>query len=256
MKIRFKNREQAALSHFFKDEHKVVIKQMTLQGYYTYTLFNENLNEITVNENQVEITDHDMSDMIPRNDLAYGKEFYINRLLIELIPLQPGQFISTQSLWVAGKLVRFFEKYNYEIPDSYKDRVLSEDHKMSLIEGFLMAINPYMERKFIGGNYFEYFEFYKGKAVSEIELKINDSLEELNITEYKTLLKAFIEKSLNDTYDNEVISKNYSATLFALVDSLFIYEITRIFSYKTFYDNCFVIEYQNEYFYLNQYWWG
>ncbi|KAB1229586.1 hypothetical protein [Chryseobacterium viscerum] len=256
MKIRFKNREQAALSHFFKDEHKVIIKEATLQGYYRYTLFNENLNEILVNDNQVVVTDHDMSDMIQRNDLGYGKEFYINQFLIELLPLQPGQFISTRSLWVAGKLLRFFEKYNYEIPDSYRDRVLNETYKMNLIEGFLMAINPYMERKFIGGNYFESFEFYKGKAISEIQLKINDSLNELAIADYKSLLKTFIMKSLHDTYDNEENSKTFSNNLFILIDSLFVYEITRIFSYKTFYDDCFVIEYQNEYYYLNQFWWG
>ncbi|MFZ4927567.1 hypothetical protein [Chryseobacterium sp. Mn2064] len=256
MKIRFKNKKQAALSHFFKDEHRVIIKEKTLQGYYSYTLFNENLHEITVNENQVEETDSDMSDMIQRNDLGYGREFYINEFIIKLLPLQPGQFISTRSLWVAGKLVRYFEKYDYEIPDPYKERVLNENYKMNLIEGFLMAVNPYMERKFKGGNYFESFELYKGKAMSEIELKINDSLNELDRKDYKNLLTNFIEKALHDTHDNEVHSKNFSSTLFFLIDSLFVYDITRIFSYKTFYDDCFVIEYQNEYYYLNQFWWG
>ncbi len=256
MKVRFKNQKQAALSHFFKEEHRVIIKEKTLQGYYCYTLFNENLHEITVNDDQVEITDHDMSDMIQRNDLGYGREFYINQFLIELLPLQPGQFINTQSLWAAGKLLRYFEKYNYEIPDSYKDSVLNKKYKMHLIEGFLMAINPYMERKFMGGNYFESFEFYKGKPIPEIQLENYESLNEINLADYKNLLKTFIEKSLNDTYDNEAHSKNFASTLFVLIDSLFVYDITRIFSYKTFYNDCFVIEYQNEYYYLNQFWWG
>lgn len=250
MKIRFKNKELS------KGEYRVVAKSADLSGGYTYIYFNENLQEMRVRDCDMEITDHDTSDMVQRNDLNYGKEFYINEFITQLIPLHPGCILSTGHIWLASKLFRYFEKYNYEIPDSYRSKVLNENHKMSLIEGFLMAINPYMERKFIGGHYFEYFEFYKGKAISEIELKINDSLEELNVTEYKTLLKAFIEKSLNDTYDNEEISKNYAGALFSLVDSLFIYEITRIFSYKTFYDDCFVIEHQNEYYYLNQYWWG
>ncbi|MGH1516001.1 hypothetical protein [Chryseobacterium sp. JK1] len=256
MKIRFKNKELITRPHLLQDEYRVIIKEKTLQGYYCYTFFNDQLHELTVNENEVEVTDHDMSDMIQRNDLGYGRELYINEFLIKLLPLQPGQFISTRSLWTAGKLFRYFEKYNYEIPDSYKEKVLNESYKMNLIEGFLMAINPYMERKFKGGNYFESFELYKGKAVSEIDLKINDSLNELDRKDYKDLLKYFIEKALYDTDDNEMHSKNFSSTLFVLIDSLFVYDITRIYSYKTFYDNCFVIEYQNEYYYLNQFWWG
>ncbi len=192
--------------------------------------------------------------MIQRNDLSYGLEFYINEFFIECIPLEPGQIITIEEIWQASKAFRYFEKYNYEIPESYREKALNENYKMNLIEGFLMAINLYMERKFMGGDYYEYFKFYKGKAISEIKLDSKGSLKELKAAEYKILFKNFIEKSLHDNPDNEENSRRFSDTLFTLVDSLFIYDITRIFSYKTMYDDCFVIEYHGEYYYLNQYW--
>lgn len=256
MKIRIKNKEITTSAKLFQNEYRVVAKEKDIQGEYRYTYFNDELQVMIISDHQVEITDPDMSDMIQRNDLGYGSEFYINEFFIQLIPLERGHIISTGHIWHASKTFRYFEKYNYQIPDSYRDKALNENYKMNLIEGLLMAINPYMEKKFIGGHYFEYFRFYKGKPVTEIELKINDTLEELNIKEYKQLLKNFIEKSLCDTPENAEHSKNFSCTLFTLIDSLFIYEITRIFSYKTFYDDCFVIEHQNEYYYLNQFWWG
>lgn len=256
MKIRFKNKEMALKTNLLQDEYRVVAKEADLGGGYTYVFFNENLQEMSVQDTHVEITDDDMSDMVQRNDLWYGREFYVNELLMNQIELKQGHIISTRTVWLASKAFRYFEEYNYEIPDTYRDRVFNENYKMNLIEGFLMAVNPYMERKFAGGNYFESFEFYKGKAISEIELEINDSIEELNVIEYKQLLKSFIERYLHDTEGNTENSKAFSNTLFALIDALFIYDITRIFSYKTFYDNCFVIEHQNEYYYLNQFWWG
>lgn len=256
MKIRIKNKEKAILSKLCKDEYRVVTKHEDLEGGYTYLIFNENFQEMMLKDDLVEITDNDMSNMIQRNDLWYGRNFYVNEFLVNLLQLEPGSHISIGHIWSASKAFRYFEKYNYEIPDHYKNTALNEKYKMNLIEGFLMAINPYIERKFIGGNYFESFEFYKGKAVSEIKLKLGESLTELDVVEYKDLLKSFIEKYLHGTQHNEENSKMFAGTFFVLIDSLFIYDITRIFSYKTFYNNCFVIEHQNEYYYLNKFWWG
>ncbi|REC60081.1 hypothetical protein DRF65_23110 [Chryseobacterium pennae] len=256
MKIRFKDKEVARSVNALQNEYKVVAKEKDRQGEYVYTYFNDELHVMKTSGDHIEITDDDMSDMIQRNDLGFGNEFYINEFFIQLLPVNNGHLINISHIWSASKVFRYFEKYNYQIPDSYRDKALNENYKIGLIEGFLMAIKPYMERKFTGGNYFESFEFYKGKAISEIELNINDSLEELNVSEYKELLKNFIEKYLHDTEENTSNSKAFSNTLFALIDSLFIYDITRIFSYKTFYNNCFVIEHQNEYYYLKQFWWG
>lgn len=254
MKIRFKNKEAVIKGNLHNDEYRVLAREKNLNGRYSYTFFNDDLQAIKVGENKVEITDSDRSDMIQRNDLSYGLEFYINEFFIKWIPLEPGQIITTEHIWQASKAFRYFEKCDYEIPDSYRDKALNENYKMNLIEGFLMAINLYMERKFMGGDYYEYFKFYKGKPISEIKLDSKDSLEELDAAEYKNLFKVFIEKSLHDTPDNEENSRRFSDALFTLVDSLFIYDITRIFSYRTIDDDCFVIEYQGEYYYLDQYW--
>lgn len=191
MKIRIKNKEKAILAKLCKDEYRVVAKQEDLEGGYSYLIFNENFQEIRLKDNTVNVTDDDMSDMIQRNDLWFGRNFYVNELLMNLLQLGPGGYVSINHIWLASKAFRYFEKYNYEIPDSYRNTALNESHKMALIEGFLMAINPYLERKFIGGNYFESFEFYKGKAVSEIELKLGESLTELDVVDYKDLLKNF-----------------------------------------------------------------
>ncbi|MCS3529581.1 hypothetical protein [Chryseobacterium sp. JUb7] len=256
MKIRIKNRQKAIASKMHKDEYKVVAKREDLRAGYTYVIFNDNLQEMFFKDNAVEITDHDMSDMIQRNDLWYGRNFYVNELIVKLLELKEGSNISTNHIWSASKAFRYFEKYDYEIPESYKNTALNEEYKIGLIEGFLMAINPYIERKFTGGNYFENFGFYKGKAVSEIKLEIGESLAELDVTNYKILLKKFIEDFLHDTASGEETSKIFSDTFFTLIDSLFINEISRIFSYKTFYNDCFVIEHRNEYYYVNKFWFG
>ncbi len=254
MKIRFKNREAAIKGNLYKDEYIVLAREKNLKGRYNYIFFNDDLQTIRVGEYKVEVTDPDMSDMVQRNDLSYEQEFYINEFFIQLVPLEQGQIITTEQIWPASKAFRYFEKYNYEIPDSYRDKALNKNYKMNLIDGFLIAINLYIERKFMGGDYYEYFKFYKGKTISEIQLNSKDNIEELNAAEYKNLFKIFIEKTLYDTPDNEENSRRFSDTLFTLVDSLFIYDITRIFSYKTTDADCFVIEYQNEYYYLHQYW--
>ncbi|MBB6369242.1 hypothetical protein [Chryseobacterium shigense] len=256
MKIRFKDEKRTISGKLLKDEYRVVAREEDLEGGYTYVFFDENFQDMRVKDIAVEIIDNDMSDMVQRNDLSYGRDLYVNEFLAELLELKRGHIISVQHIRAASKAFRYFEKYNYEIPDHYKNTALNENYKMNLIEGFLMAVNPYIERKFIGGNYFESFEFYKGNAVSEIELKPGETITELDVTGYKMLLKDFIESTLHDTDSNEINSKMFSNTLFGLIDSLFIYDISRIFSYKTFYNNFFVIEHRNEYYYLNQFWWG
>lgn len=256
MKIRFKNKEIALKTNLFQDEYRVVAKEADLGGGYTYIFFNENLQEMSVQDIHVEITDDDMSDMVQRNDLGYGHKFYINEFFIKLIPLEPGQIITTTHIWQASKAFRYFEKYNYEIPDSYRDRVFNEDYKMNLIEGYLLAVNHYIIEKFRDDEYREYegIEFYKWKPIDEIILKEGEYLEELDVDGYKSLLLSFIEKALFDKEPGEEKSKFLCRSFFQLIDALFVYDISKIYSYRTFYDNYFVIEYQNEYYYLNSFW--
>lgn len=117
MKIRFKNKEMALKTNLVQDEYRVVAKEADLGGGYTYVFFNENLQEMSVQDTHVEITDDDMSDMVQRNDLWYGREFYVNELLMNQIELKQGHIISTRTVWLASKAFRYFEEYNYEIPD-------------------------------------------------------------------------------------------------------------------------------------------
>lgn len=256
MKIRFKDKELAKRTNLLQDEYRVVVKEGHPKIGYTYTFFNENLQEMKVGDNNVEIIDHDMSDMVQRNDLGYGHEFYINELFIKLIPLELGNFITTSNIWQASKAFRYFEKYNYQIPDSYRDRVFNENYKMNLIEGYLLAVNHYIIEKFREDKYREYegLEFYKWKSIDEIILKEGEHLEELDVDGYKSLLLNFIEKALFDKEPGEERSKFLCKSFFQLIDALFVYDISKIYSYRTIYDNYFVIEYQNEYYYLNSFW--
>lgn len=256
MKIRFKNKEVAIQENFHKEEYKVLAREKNLKGRYNYTLFNDDLKAIRVSENKVEITDPDMSDMVQRNDVSYEQEFYINEFFIQLIPLEQGQRINTDHIWMASKAFRYFEKYKYEIPDSYREKALNENYKMNLIEGYLVAVNHYMMVKFDGGCYYENFRFYKGKVVHEIILKKIDYLEELNIDGYRNVLMNFIEKGLYDKEPGEEKSKYLCQSLFSFIDALFIDDIEEMYSYCNSYDDCIVIKYQNEYYYLNYFWFG
>lgn len=256
MKIRFKDKEMAKRTNLFQDEYRVVVKEGNPEMGYTYTFFNESLREMQVGDNYVEIIDPDISDMVQRNDLGYGNEFFINELFIELIPLDPGNFITTSNIWQASKAFRYFEKYNYQIPDSYRERVFNKEYKMNLIEGYLLAVNHYIIEKFREDKYCEYegLEFYKSKAVNEIYLKDHDSLEELDVNEYRRLLSGFIEKALFDKEPGEERSKLLCRSFFQLIDALFVYDISKIYSYRTLSDNYLIIEYQNEHYYLNSFW--
>lgn len=256
MKIRLKFKNDKKLNLLPKDEYRVLAREKNLKGRYNYTLFNDDLQAIRVSENKVEITDPDMSDMVQRNDLSYEQEFYINEFFVQLIPLERGQRVSTDHIWMASKAFRYFEKYKYEIPDVYRDKALNENYKMNLIEGYLVAVNHYMTVKFDGGCYYENFRFYKGKAVNEIILKKIDHLEELNIDEYKSALMSFIEKVLYDKEPGEEKSKSLCQSLFSFIDALFIDDIEKMYSYRNSYDDCIVIKYQNEYYYLNYFWFG
>lgn len=130
---------------------------------------------------------------------------------------------------------------------------------MNIIDGYLMAVNHYMMVKFEGGCYYENFSFYKGEAVEKIVLEDGDHLEKLNIngySEYANVLRSFIVNALYDKKPGEEKSKNLCKSLFRLIDAIFVYDIDTMYAYRNFYDDCIIMEYQNEYYYLNKFWSG
>lgn len=250
IRLKFKNDEESNL--LLKDEYMVI----AIHGYSlescSYGIFNDELVGTWVGSSAVEVIDEDRSELIQKG------AYYIHKRLDELLP-HSGGTLFLYGYRFCSKVYRFFEEYHYEIPESYRNTLLNEQYKMNLIDGYLMAVNHYMMVKFEGGCYYENFRFYKGESIDKIVLKEDDHMEEFNIGSsdgYKSVLFRFIEKTLYDKEPGEEKSKYLCQSLLSLIEALFIYDIDKMYTYQSFYDDCLIIKYQNEYYYLNKFWFG
>lgn len=132
--------------------------------------------------------------------------------------------------------------------------MLNEDNKLSRIEGFLLFTNHYLYEKFWDDKYRESLEFYKSKSLEYLmEKKLKDPVY-INVNNYKDELLKFIEKAFTKETILQGESKYYSKTLSSLINGLFIKEITSVQRLESFYDDCFIVEYENNYYILSNCW--
>lgn len=250
MKVRFKDRqnfknlEDYLVIGFGFDENNSRFYFIADDNFYIHRIF-------SLEDN---IIDDSLADYIRRDNLNGGREFYlenaINDLRKDLIDYDYINNPYYDHINNPYKNFKYFENKGYPISEDYERRILNEQAKLDRIEGFLMFANRYLLVNFGRASYSEGFEFFKGNSLDYLLEKKTKEPYYLPVIYYESELKEFIEKLLN-----EQEKRNYYADMLAgLIKAIFLRDITSVQKIKTFYYDCFVIEYENNFYSLCKYW--
>jgi hypothetical protein len=256
--MRVKLRESISRSGFTSESYMVIYYALGMDNQIMYGFFNDDLMVCNMLESSLIIVDNDKEDLIQKDNLNYNRTFFINKLLYEIFDLKDSYVqIQTHVIWYRAKLYLFFKAYNFRLTEHYLATALNEQYKLNLIEGFLLFANQYIVGKFEGGHYFEKLDFYKANTFqSWVEVNSESELVILDKTNYKQLILDLISDTLYQDEIGEEKSVGYVTDLFMLIDSIFIEPIDDIYKFETHYDNCLVIKYKEELYYLNKNWYG
>jgi hypothetical protein len=258
MRVKLKNIENKILPGFESESFMVIYFALGLDNQIMYGFFNDELMICNMLESSLIIVDEDKTDLIQRNELNYNRTFFLNKLLSEMFDFKNHYIeISDNGIWRKSKMSKFFNIYNYTLTEDYIKTALNEEYKLNLIEGYLMFANEYIIRKFEGGHYFERLDFYKEKTLQAgAQIKSEFELVKVDKSNYKKLMLDLISSTLYEVEIGEEKSQAYITDLFCLIDSIFIDEISELFTFETHYDNCIVIKYNGILYYLNKNWYG
>lgn len=258
MKIRITNTDYVQINGFTSESYNVIYYGSRIDSTIMYGVFNDDLRVCNLLDSSVVIVDDDKTNFIQRDELNWGRTFFIDSTLFECTNLQYNYLqLESETVWFKSKLIPFFINNNYKLTETFKNTALNENYKLNLIEGYLMFVNRYISPKFIGGHYFERLDFYKANSNNSVaEIESASDLTKLDKSNYNTLLINHISSALYEKEFGEEQSQGYISELFSLINSIFIEEIDDIYSYQTHYDSCLVIKYKDELYYLNKNWEG
>lgn len=248
MKVRFKNRDDFGRL----ESYQVIGFGLNLDNSEFYLIANDNFQIINLSLEIFEVIDSNLDDYKRRDELNYGRKFYLEKGLSQLHKTTESYaFLDNPK-----RNFKYFEEKKYPISEWYIKNVLNEEKKINEIQGFIACINIYIDRKFGKDHYREAFDFSKTDNLNHL---IKDIIEEpihFKTENYKDFFEDFIKNGLYDEEIGEEKSQGFVYALFKLIDDIFLREIMSVQRIQTFYDDCFIIEYENHFYILNKYWWG
>jgi hypothetical protein len=185
-----------------------------------------------------------------RDDLNSGMEFYLESGMNNFRK-------DLRNYWDLSnpyENVGYFADKKYPVSMGYEEKMLKEDNKLSRIEGALLFIDSYLYKQFWDATYREGLEFYKRNSLDDLlEKKINEPVP-IQLIHYKDELLKFIEKAFGTGERSIDRSGYYARTLSGLISALFVEEIASVQRLESFYEDCFIIEYEDTYYILSRYW--
>lgn len=211
-----------------------------------YNIADDNFNIGHMIPLHFDIIDDNIDDYIRRDSLNQGREFYLENSMNDL----HKDLNNIYEINNPYKNFKYFENKGYPISENYERSILNEQAKLDRIEGFLMFANMYLLKNFGRDSYSESFEFFKSNSLDYLLEKKTNEPYYVEVNNYESLLVNFIEKLLYV----EAKPNYYAKMLAGLVMSIFLREITSVQRIKTFYYDCFVIEYENNFYTLVKDW--
>ncbi len=197
-----------------------------------------------------DINDDTTDGYVRRDDLNFGLEFYLESEM-------SNSRRDLKNYWQINnpyENVRYFADKKYPVSLDYEKSMLNENNKLSRIEGALLFIDQYLYEQFWDSTYREGLQFYKRNSLDYfLEKKVKEP-EAIDVIDYKAELLKFIEKAFGAGEQSIDNSDYYARTLSGLISALFVNEIASVQKLESFYDNCFVIEYESRYYILSRYW--
>jgi len=197
-----------------------------------------------------DIIDAAADGYVRRDDLNSGMEFYLESEMNHARK-------DLRNYWDINnpyENVSYFADKKYPVSIDYEKSMLNEDNKLSRIEGALLFIDHYLYEKFWDATYREGLEFYKRNSLDDLLEKKLKEPATIKVTDYKDQLLKFIEKSFGIGAHSTEKSDYYARTLSGLINALFVKEIASVQRLESFYEDCFIIEYEDNYYILSRYW--
>ena len=261
MKVKFKNISDTEADDFFESEHLVLAYSVLDDKTKRFLIADRELEIIEPYDKNLEITDPDLSEYNNYPKLNYDKEFYVHRNFLPFAKqFERYHDIKIDSIWIKSKLHNFYLEKEYKLTNHYVETVLNENYKLTLIKGFLTFANHYINKNNKGSSYRNHFHFEKTLNLSAIipeNLKDNQhyKFEQLEISKYENELMTFITEKLYYNEEKDMVKdKDLIRDFFELIDSIFIDSIEELYRIKTFYDDRFVIKYNQKFYFLNYDW--
>jgi hypothetical protein len=258
MRVTYKLNDRRKSARLELDSYEVLGYGVFDDKSNVFLIANDDLQIIEPDKSVLEIIDNDLSEYVQKSELNYGKDFFVHKSLLDNITgFDNYRQLKSYDIYERSKISNFFLNNNYSIPEGYRNTVLNVDYKMNLIEGFLMFANHYINNKNSVGSYWDELIFFKKETFDSIvddKFKTDKKVKQFEASEYKLLLRNFIDKYLFDQVENENKSVDICDRLFKLIDSIFINSIDSVYIIETFYDEVFAIKYDNKYYCLNKTW--
>ena len=253
LKYRYKERKEKAK---LKNEFYEVIGFGQIDGKLQPILIvNDELEIYSMANEAVELVDNTVTGYEKVNNLAYGSDFFLK---IELVPyckeFKSYSELQTNHIWNKSKLINFFLNSEYEIPSKIKETVLNIDYKISLILGYIMAVNNYISIRNKYGLWEMLFFREMDSLIGHLDNEDQNSIEitELETKEYKTILINHLSQAIYLNKIGEKESSDMVTGLFKLIDSIFINSIDSIYKIESNREEEITVKYESKYYSISK----
>ncbi len=261
VKVKYKNISKFETDNWTKSNHLVLAYGVWDDNSKIFLIADRELSIIEPYDKNLEIVDNDLTVYENYPKLNYGKEFYVHKEFLSFVKqFENYHEFKFESLWIKCKLYRFYENNKFELSKSYKETVLSEHYKLGVIEGFLSFANHFINEMNQGSSYRNHFYFKTTNNIDKIiPEKFKDDqhykFEKIDLNNYELELLGFIsEKLYYNEFKERKRDKNLIRDFFEKIDCLFFSKPLGLYRINTFYDDMFVIEYDEKFYYLNYDW--
>lgn len=259
MRIEYKSNERKRAGRMEKGNYDVLAFGKYNTDTNIFLFADDDLIIRNIDPSVINVIDDNLSEYSRMDHLNFGNEFYVsNSFLPFLFPFDDyyGQLTYTD-IWTLSKLAPFFLKNNYYIPNKYMDTVLNEDYKMNLIEGFLFSSTHYINIR----NTTDYKESLRLTVSNTMDGHVEDQfkkedwkVEILNPIDYQKYVFDFLKNALFLRKPGDEESKAMVNHLFKLFDSIFMSNISEMYFIHYFYEDGFVVRYQDKFYGISKGW--
>ena len=257
MKVKYKYGDKKESVKLTKEIYEVLGYGENNNEIYPIIILNDDLEFCNISEEAIEFIDKSKEEYIQINRLCYGANFYLKKELINYCKeFESYADLQNRHIWYRSKLVNYFIQSNYNLTSKLKRTVLNVDYKVTLIQGYILAVNNYISIRYQKGGWELFYFRQLDDLTKHIPERFRDDMkiEELNPLDYEKILYKHLERVIFIKSQGEKESKKIIGELFKLIDSIFINQIQSIHQVVTFYEDEIIIKYESKYYSLSKEW--
>ena len=211
MKVKYKYEDKKEIAKLTKESYEVLGYGENNNEIFPIIILNDDLEFCNISEEAIEFVDESKEEYNQINRLCYGANFYLKKELINYCKeFESYADLQTKHIWHRSKLVNYFIKSNYNLTPELKKTVLNIDYKVTLIQGYILAVNNYISIRYQKGGWELFYFRQLDELTKHIPERFRDEMqvEELNVNDYKEILNNHLERVIFIKTQGEKESKN------------------------------------------------